>query len=93
MGKSGNPARRVQSLGVIVPAGHRHHRPMPEPISGEHLWVVVGAWVSREPGAQNLLLDAENLLTIEGPACYVCEELYTPSVASRPCAGDPAGAE
>ena len=37
------------------------------------------------------MLDVENLLTVEGPGCYVCEEQYSPELAVRPCTGDPSG--
>lgn len=44
-----------------------------------------------QPERDQFLLDTENLLTIEGPGCYVCEEEYTPERATQPCPGDPSG--
>jgi hypothetical protein len=91
----GNPAagtKRIGAttgLGMSVEAAHRHHASIDwQP--GQHLWTVLGMWKVR-PEHDQFLLDTENLLTIEGPGCYVCEQEYTPERAAQPCPGDPSG--
>ncbi len=63
-----------------------------DPRSGEHLWIMTGAWkvdpktfTSGEQG----ILDHESLLIIAGPGCYYCEQKYTPWVFNRRCKGQP----
>lgn len=34
-------------------------------------------------------LDTENLITMTGPGCYRCEQVYTLEIAAKPCPGDP----
>jgi len=89
----GNPQRgigSVSSTGIQIEASHRHHGKVDwQP--GQHLWTVVGMWQIRDPASGQLMLDVENLLTVEGPGCYVCEEQYSPELAVRPCTGDPSG--
>jgi hypothetical protein len=86
---SGNPARRTTGTGIRVEARHRHHAGIPTPRPGEHLWTVIGMWQVTNPTADRIDLDAENLLTIEGPGCYVCEQTWSPDIAAQPCPGDP----
>lgn len=62
---------------------------------GAHVWVMVAAWRVIEPAATrdlsaSITLDVENLLTLEGPGCYVCEQVWTPEVGMSRCPGDPA---
>lgn len=91
------PTRRptgVRSTGIKVQARHRHHQPLPEPPTGEHVWAVLGAWRIHDPAAAvsatgEIHLDLENLLTLEGPACIQCEQPYSPELATHPCHGDP----
>jgi hypothetical protein len=60
---------------------------------GEHLWTMFAVFriahpeTATDPGV-NKFLDLENLLTIMGPGCYICEQMYSPEVAASPCPGD-----
>jgi hypothetical protein len=86
----GNPARAVTSTGLRVEAVHRHHAHIPDPRPGEHMWTVVGMWRIANPNRGGRIdLDLENLVTLEGPGCFVCEQPYTPELAAKPCAGEP----
>ncbi len=48
----------------------------------EHLWVYTGQ-------KEGVNLDLENLLTIDGPGCFICEEIFSPQLAALPCPGNP----
>jgi hypothetical protein len=86
----------------ITPTGERIRIDMPgdrippyDPRSGNHLWIVTGMWQvdpvhwhSPDPTVTPML-DGENLLTVVGPGCYHCENLYTPALARRRCTGEP----
>jgi len=61
-----------------------HGAPLPERKPGEHMWIVLTMY-RVNPVADRYDLDRENLLTIEGPGCYWCEQPYTAELASRPC--------
>lgn len=85
---------RVRSTGLKLQARHRYHSPLPDIAPGQHLWMVIGMWRITDPAATRdpdgeVHLDLENLMTLEGPGCFVCEEPYSPEVAARPCPGDP----
>lgn len=71
--RSGNPARRVESTGLKIEAKHRYHAQIPEPKPGEHMWMVFGMWYVASPTADRFELDVENLVSIEGPGCFICE--------------------
>lgn len=75
--------------------GHTQHVPgdvdrVPEfdPRTGDHLWTIISMY-RWQPGTETPMLDTENLLTIQGPACYHCEQPYTQRLASRRCKGRP----
>jgi len=63
-----------------------------DPGRGKHLWTVMALYritnpaVSQDPGGQ-ILMDRENLLTIEGPGCFKCEKPWTPDIGRRFCQG------
>lgn len=84
----GNPARIVTGTGIRIEARHRHHADMPTPKPGDHQWTVLAMW-HVNPTADHLDLDTENLLTIEGPGCYICEQTWSPEAAAKPCPGEP----
>lgn len=90
----GNPAgkriQEVSSTGIRVEANHKYHNKV-EWQPGEHLWIAIGMWQIKDPANDQYMLDVENLMNIEGPGCYVCEEHYSPEVAAKPCEGDPSG--
>lgn len=55
----------------------------------EHLWVATAAWAVSDPADPGpLLLDRNNLLTVPGVGCYVCEQVYSPQLARRRCPGE-----
>lgn len=76
----------VTSTGITIESKHKHHKQMTDPGQGKHLWTVVGCW-SVQPGKTGYNLDIENLLTIEGPGCFKCEQPYTSELAAEPCKG------
>src|SRR5215207_9643061 len=91
MGKSGNPAKREKDLGAAgraVAGGlrqqavHKYQNDVMANVkSGEHLWTVFAVFQLLNPGKaaeDGVVLDLENLLTIEGPGCFVCEQPWTP---------------
>lgn len=57
---------------------------LPKQEPGKHLWIVM-AMFGVNPGAARVDLDRENLLTIEGPGCYWCEQPWSKELAHRPC--------
>jgi hypothetical protein len=85
--------RYVEGYGVQQEAVHKYGADIPEPPKGEHLWVVTGLWRTADPSGvvegRRILLDAENLLSIDGPGCYVCEQVWSPELEKQPCPGEP----
>jgi len=77
----------VTSTGIRIESKHRYHANLQVLASGEHLWCLYGMWRVKDPTAEQFDLDIENLLTIEGPGCFICEQPYTPELAARPCTG------
>lgn len=86
---------RVESTGehVLVDAKKRH-LPGLNAEPGKHLFIIATCFRVANPAADDepFLLDTENLLSAEGPACWVCEQLWTPGMQDTPCPGDPADA-
>lgn len=70
---------------IEVVGFHGHELPPQRP--GEHLWIVMSMFRVTPGVAARFDLDRENLLTIEGPGCYWCEEPWTEAMAARPCRG------
>lgn len=64
-----------------------HNREMPGRELGKHLWVVMSVF-RVSPGLKRFDLDRENLLTIEGPGCYWCEQPWTEELSRQPCGGE-----
>lgn len=80
--------------GMLENASARYGGQVPEVAEGEHLWVMMGCWRISDPAAvftegHDQHLDMENLLTVEGPGCYICETPWNPELAALPCTGDP----
>lgn len=84
---------------VPVPAS-KISAQLTDPGRGEHLWTILTMYrvsddmirrlnQGEDPGAG--LLDHENLLTLEGPGCFKCEQPYSRYVAHRKCTGTMGG--
>jgi len=60
--------------------------------SGNHLWTIITMYrvdpLKFSDPTATPMLDMENLLTVMGPGCYYCEQLYTPLLAMRRCKGE-----
>lgn len=57
---------------------------------GEHLWVMTGMWRLSDPRiafSGDVSLDTENLLTVNGPGCFKCEQPYRVQMLKEPCKG------
>lgn len=62
-----------------------------------HLWVMTGLWSiqnatlkeSVDGKLHGVHLDLENLLTVDGPGCFICEKPWEPGMEDTPCTGDP----
>jgi DNA modification methylase len=67
------------------------------PPGGPHQWIVAAMWKLSDEEARHqatgsggeVHLSADNLLSIEGPGCWVCERVWTPAIADQPCTGEP----
>lgn len=82
--------RRTESTGQRIEVRHKYNVEIPKPKPGEHLWVAMVIFRLSDPGAERFHLDHENLVTVEGPGCYICEQTWS-MVKGRPCPGDPTG--
>jgi len=80
----------VGSTGLKQEAVQFHHAEIPPRVPGQHLWIVAGCWrVDPERMAGGTVhLDTENMLTLDGPGCYWCEEHYSSKLAAKPCRGE-----
>ena len=83
------PCGTMTTMRNRVEVSHKQHADIPELPHGQHLWAIFGVWRIVDPTASRIDLDYENLITIDGPGCYVCEETYSPKMAERPCPGEP----
>jgi len=54
---------------------------------GEHLWVLTAAWIAPDPERPRIDMDAENLVSVQGPGCFKCERPYSRRLARKPCRG------
>ncbi len=63
------------------------HATMPE-YAGRHLWIYAAVFKVEEPARSQQNFDSENLLTIEGPMCFHCEQMWYSSIGSK-CPGEP----
>jgi len=76
--------------GIVVEAVSKYHNDTSFPAQkpGEHLWNLVAMFrVAAPAGGDRFNLDLENLITIEGPGCYWCEQMWSREVAAAPCRG------
>lgn len=61
---------------------------------GEHLWIMLNTYRCYDPASTfdpgvSKYLDMENLLSINGPGCYMCETPWSAELEAQPCPGDP----
>lgn len=61
---------------------------------GEHVWVIVASWRIFNPEEAHKpevikYLDLENLASMDGPGCFVCEQVWTAEIGAAPCPGEP----
>lgn len=77
----------VTGTGVMADATARHGGALPE-WDGRHAWVVTGLWRVQNPARANHMLDMENLISIDGPGCWHCEQVWTPTMGAN-CPGEP----
>jgi hypothetical protein len=70
--------------------GAKFGRGIPQPRPGEHLWIVLGMWLVNDPTTDDRVLEVGDLLTVEGPGCWVCEQPWNPSLTGSVCPGEPA---
>lgn len=69
-----------------------------DPKKREHYWIMPLTYHINDPALwydpghpeASRLLDLENLVLVSQIGCWHCECLYTPSLAARPCTGEPA---
>lgn len=54
-----------------------------------HLWTATVSYFVTPPLTEGSILDVENMAMDPAVGCYVCEQIYSPSLAARPCAGEP----
>lgn len=66
-----------------------------DPRSGDHCWLVITSYrvdpekfTSPDPTVMPIL-DHETLVSVTGPGCYYCEQLYSSRLAKRRCKGKP----
>jgi hypothetical protein len=76
--------------------GVRYRTPSPDRLDrrlanadhpGRHLWVLTAAWLVADPESREVQMDAENLITVQGPGCFKCEQPYSRRIAAKPCRG------
>ena len=83
------PALQLTAVGPKVQAVQHHHSAdgVPAQVRGRHLWIVVSMHGVQPRPKGEYHLDTENLLTIEGPGCYWCEQPWSPELMNRSCRG------
>lgn len=93
----GGRSAMLLTAGPVLPVPARQtyvDDPLKGVAEGEHLWAMFAVFRIRNPEsvmdpAVPKYMDLENLLTVEGPGCYKCEQYYKPAVAALPCPGEP----
>jgi hypothetical protein len=74
-------------VGPKVQAIHKHRAELPKQVRGQHLWVVTSLYKVTPKPLGEYFLDMENLLTIDGPGCFWCEEMWSEHINNKPCRG------
>lgn len=81
--------RIIHSTGIQQEAASKHSAQLPE-FNGRHLWIFTGMWRVENPARSQQNFDMENLITVEGPGCFWCEQMWNPTMGAK-CPGDPNG--
>lgn len=63
----------------------KYRADVPRPPLGAHLWAYSAVFRVSDPANARVILDTDNLVTIDGPGCYWCEKMYTPEIAAQRC--------
>lgn len=77
------------ATGLKVEARHKFNADLPEVPPGEHLWVMINTYRILHPErleTEQFNADLENLLSVDGPGCLVCEQPWRPGIG--PCQGE-----
>lgn len=77
---------RVAETGISQQSKQKYHATLPPP-NGRHLWVFTGVWQVIDPVRSHQNFDLENLLTMEGPGCLWCEQVWRADIGAH-CPGD-----
>ncbi len=72
---------------IFVQVADKYNADLPEPQHGNHLWTWIVLFKCADPTGSDgtVMLDRENLISINGPGCFHCEEIYSPAIAQRRC--------
>lgn len=96
MGKASRLRRqRVQRVIIPVDPSKIHNQQLlAHPEGGTHQWTTMVVYGMTDEQAARASIDGAvgtigNLLTVEGPGCICCEQMYTPGIAALPCPGEP----
>jgi hypothetical protein len=79
----------VTGKGPKIEAVQHHKSPIPDKVKGEHLWIVLSMFRVTPSTDAEYHLDTENLLTIDGPGCFHCEQTWQPGMEGTTCPGEP----
>lgn len=73
--------------GIVQDVTDKAHSRVPDH-DGRHMWIVGAVFRVANPARAQHDLDRENLLTIEGPGCWHCEQPWRPNIGAK-CPGEP----
>lgn len=81
--------------GVQIDSGTVNKR-ITDPGRGKHLWIFSVAFRAADELIERMgtgepsgavLFDHENVITVQGPGCYKCEQSFHPAMLAKPCRG------
>lgn len=72
---------------MMYNAGDKYNK-FPKRKRGEHLWVMAAIFKT-VPIQQDVIMDHENLINIDGPGCFWCEQMWKPGLENSWCNGKP----
>lgn len=75
----------IVGTGIVVEARSKAGKNIPEQEERKHLWNLIAVFRIGDPTAEQFDMDMENLVTIQGPGCYFCEQLYEKGMENTPC--------